>query len=271
MKRLLFFGVSILFALTASAEGVIMKAFKSQKEYYGIEVGGPIKVFVEERTEGNIIIRGTEHILSQIEVNVDEGVLNIYFSKDFHIKNRNEVIQAEVYVPNNGKLREFTAAACGVIEVEPQISAKDVEIECAAASAIDIENIVADKLSVDVVGAAKTSLNVVCTSVDIEVTGASRVDISGKATKAEIDIVGASTIDAENLHCQQLEADVAGASKARLTADMAEIDVAGASSANITCTTRLDASATGASTIRYSGDCQVNIIDSAGTSSIKKR
>ena len=166
--------------------------------------------------------------------------------------------------------RGITVLACGIIDVKPQIRAKEVDIECVAASQIDID-VVADKVTIDVVGAAKAAVKAECTSIEVELTGASTLSLSGKATKGEFDVVGASSLYAESFHCSQLEAECTGASSAEISADMAEVDAAGASTANVACTTRLDASAAGASTIRYSGDCQVNIKEASGASAIKKK
>lgn len=271
MKKIWILALLAVVAISASAENTVMKAFKTDKEYTAIGVGGPINVIVEERTEGNIIIRATEKILSVIELKVEDGSLNISFPKGFEVKRWSDLVQAEVYIPYNGKLREFGAVGCARIEVKPQITVKDVEVECAAASRIELTKVTADKISIDAVGAGKVSLAVECTSLEMDVTGASTVTISGKATKCEADVAGASTLNAENLHCSQLETEVAGASSADLSADMAEVEVSGASSADIACTTQLTASAAGASTVRYSDDCQVNIRNNSGASTIKKK
>lgn len=270
MRKFWIFTLLSIVTLSASADEIVMRAVKSNKEYHSIEVGGPIKVFVEERTDGNIIVRATEKIHSILELKIEDYTLTISFPKGFDIKKKSDFVQAEVYIPNNGKLEEFTVLACGIIDVKPQIRAKEVDIEAVAASQIDID-VVADKLTIDVVGAAKAAVKAECASIEVELTGASTLSLSGKATKGEFDLVGASSLYAESFHCSQLEAECTGASSAEISADMAEVDAAGASTANVVCTTRLDASAAGASTIRYSGDCQVNIKEASGASAIKKK
>ena len=269
MRKFWIFTLLSIVTLSASADEIVMRAVKSNKEYHSIEVGGPIKVFVEERTDGNIIVRATERIHNALEIKVEDQTLKVTLN-NFDIKRKSDFVQAEVYIPNNGKLEEFTVLACGIIDVKPQIRAKEVDIECVAASQIDID-VVADKLTIDVVGAAKAAVKAECASIEVELTGASTLSLPGKATKGEFDVVGASSLYAESFHCSQLEAECTGASSAEISADMAEVDAAGASTANIACTTRLDASAAGASTIRYSGDCQVNIKEASGASAIKKK
>ena len=246
-----------------------MKALKCQKEYHGIAVGGPIKVFIEERNDGNIIVRATEKIHSELDIKVEKQILKFSLNS-FNVKRKSDLIQAEVYIPNNGKLDEFTAVACGIIEVKPQIKAKDVEIECAAASRINID-IVADEVAIDILGASDAKVVAQCVSIEVDLTGASSLSLTGKATKGEFDIVGASSLKGSQFDCSQLELDCSGASTANISAEMADVDTTGASTANVTCTTQLTASAAGASTIRYSGDCQVDIVNNSGASTIKRK
>ena len=273
MKRLVILMLCAATVATASADGmgVIMKAYKSSKEYHAIEVGGPIKVFVEQREEGNIILRGSERALENIRLTVEDGCLSICFEKEFHIRNRDEMIQAEVYMPNNGQLRDFTAAACGVIDVKPQIVAKQVDIEVAAASKIALSKVVAEQVTVDAMGAAKASLEAECKRAEVEVAGASKVDISGSCERAEVEVMGASSVSAEQFHCKSLDAEISGASKASLKGDSAKVAVMGASKTTIECNEQLRASSSGASTLHYTGDCIVSIENNSGASTIKRR
>ena len=134
MRRLITALVALCVAATASAtNNIVMRAAKSQQAYDGISVGGPIKVYVEERTEGNIIIRATEKTLDALKLKIEGGSLNICFPEGFKIKRKSDFTQAEVYLPYNGKLREFSAVGCAQIEVKPHIKATEVDIESAAA------------------------------------------------------------------------------------------------------------------------------------------
>ncbi|MBQ2423214.1 MAG: DUF2807 domain-containing protein [Alistipes sp.] len=269
MRRFIILSLLMLTITTATADEVTMKAYKCQKEYKAISVGGPIKLFVEERTDGNIIVRATEKIHNALEIKVEEKTLKVTLD-NFHIKRKSDTLQAEVYIPNNGMLEEFTALACGIIEVKPEIKAKEAEIECAAASRIDV-NVVADQVTIDVLGASTAKVAAVCQTISADLTGASSLTLTGKATKGEFDIVGASTLKGSEFCCSQTELDCSGASTANISADSADVDTAGASTANIVCTTHLTASASGASTIRYSGECKVDITNNSGASTIKRK
>ena len=273
MKRFFTIVSALCLALTAAANSnndkVIMKAVKSSSEYTKITVAPAIKVFIEDRTEGNIIIRATENIIDDVKLEVSGDELTVSYKKDMHFNPKSGHTFAEVYIPNNGKLCDFTIAAAAIVEVKPKLNVKKLDIECIGASRIEL-SAVAESADIEIVGASSAVLDIACTKLDCEITGAATTTIKGSSTKAEFDISGASTLKAAEFKTSQLKADIAGASKANLFADMADIEVSGASNAYIECTTLLKADAAGASSIRYSGQCQVNIENNSGASKIKK-
>lgn len=254
---------------TAESNKVIMKALKSSHSYTGIEVFSPIKVIVEERTEGNIIIRATEKMMPHIVLDIEGKTLKI--SSDFKQINRKDNIPiAEVYLPYNGNLCSFEATAVSSIDVRPILSVEKLDIECIGASRITIKA-KANKADIEVAGGSNVDADIECATLDAEIAGAAILSLEGAATKAEIEVAGAATLNAEEFNCSQLEADVVGASKATLKADICTVEVVGASSATVECSSQLTASAVGASSIRYTGNCQVNIVENIGASSIKKK
>lgn len=128
----------------------------------------------------------------------------------------------------------------------------------------------------------------------LEVSGASSVDISGfrPTSRFDLTVSGASTVrgglDAANVRfrvsgassvtlsgkAQDGDIEVGGASRARLE-DLsfvdARVEASGASSAHVTLSGRLDAEASGASTITYAGNPTLGKISESGASSIKQR
>ncbi|MBQ9137646.1 MAG: DUF2807 domain-containing protein [Alistipes sp.] len=274
MRRLLTTLAALLIAAVAVAEDsdnkVIMKAVKSNMNFTEVSVGAAIKLYIEDRTEGNIIIRATERIMPDITLTVKDGELTISYNKELQFKSNLSYPIAEVYMPTNGRIDSFTAVAAASIDVAPKVVVKELDIEAVGASRINI-SAVADSVDIEAIGASNVTLDAECASVDCESTGASTVTLKGKATKADIEIIGASTFKGGDMECSQLDAEVGGASKATLSAQMANLEVYGASSVAIDCALQLNASASGASSIRYEGDCQINIKNSSGASSIKKQ
>ena len=271
MRRFTIFVLAIAVTLTAGAMGkgnqLTMKAVKSKMEFTEISVGPAIKLIIEERTEGNIIIRANERIMPDIKFEIEGDELSISYKRDMDFK---DVPTVEVYMPYNGKIKELTAAACSIIDIRPTIKAKELRVNVIGASQVELSAVV-DCAEFDIAGASNLVAQIECTKLECEVAGAAKATISGQATDAEFEIIGASMVKAEKFKVSQLDAEVSGASKATLNADMANLEVAGASSADIECTTSLDADVAGTSTVRYSGECRVNVIRNSGASTIKRR
>lgn len=88
----------------------------------------------------------------------------------------------------------------------------------------------------------------------LEANGASKIKATGEISEFEADANGASRIDAEELKMQS-----------------ANVNANGASSIMVSAVNRLEADASGASTVIYSGEPQVIDKRSSGASSIKKK
>lgn len=273
MRRFWIFVMALCSVAMVAAKGsepMVMKAVKSNLNFTKVAAAPAIKLYVEDRAEGNIIIRASKRIIDDVKLEVIDNELTVSYGKDMDFNRKNGQSFAEVYIPYNGKLSGFTAAVASIIEVAPTLNAKRLEVSCVGASVVTLKA-VAESAKIEAVGASSVSADIVCTKLDCELAGASKATITGSATKAEVEVVGASTLKADELKVSQLEADIAGASKAQLCAEMADVEVSGASNAEIECTTLLKADATGSSTIRYSGGCRVDIEKNSGASTIKKR
>lgn len=109
--------------------------------------------------------------------------------------------------------------------------------------------------SLNISGASKAEVaNVKTDSLKLEASGASKINISGEANKLESDATGASSIDAESL----------------MVTD-ANVKASGASNTTVSATTDLNADASGASKIYYTGEPKNLSPKSSGASSVKKK
>ena len=96
--------------------------------------------------------------------------------------------------------------------------------------------------------------NVRADSLELKASGASEVTISGETKKFEADASGASEIDAENLKVED-----------------GKVEASGASSASVSVTNNLEADASGASSISYTGEPKSLKQNASGASSINKK
>ena len=109
-------------------------------------------------------------------------------------------------------------------------------------------------LKIDFSGASEFTGNVQVDQLDLHLSGASDITISGSAKNVNINSSGASDIKAK-----------------KLTTETCQINVSGASDVDIVVNKEINAVASGASSVTYSGNATVGKIVKTGASSISKR
>jgi len=142
---------------------------------------------------------------------------------------------------NNRKKVSFTI-------VMPNI--KQVDFSGATRSKISGFNDLED-VTLKFSGAANTEININADKVNLDCSGASRVKLNGKTSKLNFDLSGASNVDSYNFVARDVDAEVSGASSARVNASKT-----------------LNVEASGASSVRYKGQPSVRS-DVSGASSVK--
>lgn len=110
------------------------------------------------------------------------------------------------------------------------------------------------------------------TNLKIQQSGAS--DFKGKldAERLEVELSGASDMTVSGT-VTRLQADVSGASDFKgydLTAESCTVQASGASDVHISVSKELSAEVSGASDVKYKGDCSLRNIKTSGSGSIKK-
>ena len=284
MKRLITTLSLVLLCVTAFAQGeettktgvqlanqhkIVVEARRSSMDFDEIEVSHAIRLIVEERTTGNIIVRAPQSIVPFVSLKVSNGTLRATLLPGTPVS-RNSNVVAEVYVPYNGRINEIKTSSAARVIVKPTISCNELELEASSASVIEIKAR-AKEVSIDASGASTIKAELATDEFDMELSGASVATISGQITDGDIEVSGASTLKAEKLRAAKLDLECSGASRANALAVVCSAKASGASAIAVECLQQLNVSASGASTIRYSGDCQVNTIANTGGSSIRKK
>ncbi|HLM00124.1 MAG TPA: head GIN domain-containing protein [Pyrinomonadaceae bacterium] len=109
--------------------------------------------------------------------------------------------------------------------------------------------------SLDISGASVgTVTGVRNESLKIDASGASKIKIDGETGELNVDLSGASRVDAENLRAESVTVDASGASKA-----------------TVTPLNELNADASGASCISYTGEPKSIDKRTSGASSVKQK
>lgn len=250
---------------------IVMEARSSRMNFDEIEVFGSVRLVVEERTAGNIVIRAPKRLMEYVILYVSDNTLHAGLRLPGNFSRRGiPSCAVEIYIPNNGRIAEIVARGASRVKVLPTLSGAELDVEAGGASSITLAT-TAVKVSVELYGASTLKIDTQSREVEAEVSGASTLKCFGAATALfDVEVSGASTLVADDFVAEGLELEVSGASSATAKCATARVDVAGASTATIECSTSLDASASAASTVRYKGDCAVNLRSVTGASSIKK-
>lgn len=253
----------------ANEHKIVVEARRSAMNFNEIEASKAIRVIVEERTTGNIIVRAPQSVMPYVSLKVKDGTLHATLLSGVPVSRRSNLL-AEVYVPYNGKINEITTSIAARVIVKPTISCEELDLEASSASVIEV-TAAAKEVSIDASAASTIKAELATDDLDLDLSGASVATITGQAQNSEIDLSGASTLRAEKMRAAVLDLECSGASKATALGMQCTAEASGASAIIVECLERLNASASGASSITYSGDCVLNTISNTGASSIRKK
>ena len=253
----------------ANEHKIVAEARRSSMNFNEIKVSNAIRLVVEERTSGNIIVRAPHSVMPYVSLSVHDGTLYATLLSGTPVSRRSDVV-AEVYVPYNGRINEIKTSAAARVVVKPTISCNELELEATSASMIEIKAGVKEA-SIDASGASTIKAVLAADELDVELSGASTATLSGHINKVEIEATGASTLNADKLRASNLELECSGASQASALAVLCTAKASGASTITVECLQQLNVSASGASLITYSGDCFLNTISNVGSSVIRKK
>lgn len=197
-----------------------------------------VEPFREIEISGNIELEFTQDSVKSVKVSAPENSIGQVITK---VENGVLKVYSEKVFMNrsirlfvsNDSLYSMKASGASRVRTTNTLNAKSLDIEASGASNV------------------KMDLNI-SSVVDVEANGASYCDLDGTANFIKVDASGASKVEADQLKAVNAETEANGASKIRVYS-----------------TGKLDADASGASTIKYGGS-PVNINKSeSGASEVK--
>lgn len=179
------------------------------ENYEGIEISSAFTVDVEfSDTEESILIEANENLHEYIEVEKIHGVLRIRLKNGVHVRGRN-ILKAHIITKKH--LETFSVSGASQIILNNELVTEDVNISLSGASTFS--------------GAIYASY------ISLFVDGASSTSITGSSELLTANVSGASLINNYELHVQDVNLNLSGASQVNLTANgVIDITASGASS-----------------------------------------
>jgi hypothetical protein len=207
--------------------GNVKKQERSVDSFDGIDVGGAFKVYLKQGSSQKVVVEADENLLDVISTEVRGSMLKIKTTEDIR-----DSEALNIYITFTDLKKLDVSGACD-LETEDKIKIGDLEMDCS--------------------GASDVMLKMSAGEIDLDCSGASQMDLYGTAEYIKLNISGASNLDASDLEVKVLDADVSGASKAK-----------------VFVTGELMADVSGAASLKYHGDAVVKEHDVSGAGSMKK-
>lgn len=236
MKKIFFVLVVLCCASSSRAQNEIVvdpnaSVRKLSGSFNAIKVSGGIDLYLSQSDNIAIAVSAAnENYKEGIKTVIENGTLKIFYERDKNWHKKDRKLR--VYVSFNTLNKLDASGACDVV-VAGSLTVTALEMRMS--------------------GACNFTGMVKVKTLKLNLSGASDVKITGTANTVDIESSGAS--------------DVKGYG---LVTDVCTAGVSGASDVNITVNKELNASASGASDIKYKGTAVVNKHTSSGASSISR-
>lgn len=256
MKKLLFtvFAAAMTLALfTAGCYGVnfipgsgpqVNQTFDFNN-FTEIEISNAFVYDITRADNFSININCHENLVDHLDISKSGNRLFIGMKNGSYT---NSDISASVTLPILNKL-VVSGASKG--SAKGFVSDQPLDITVSGASQLDT-NIEAGAMSLDISGASKITGSLKTAGAHIKASGASHATLEGSASAdCSLDASGASTLDMANYKMTN-----------------ADITTSGASNATINAGGDLKIEATGASTIKYSGNPNIKVLNVSGASKV---
>jgi Putative auto-transporter adhesin, head GIN domain len=275
MQKLFAVLLFVVAGFNLNAQNVVHDAnaqVRNVSSFSKIRVSSAISLYLSQgNTQGVAVSAEDADAISKIRTEVNNGVLKIYVENG--VWNgwnwSNKHLKAYVTFTT---LEMLDVSGASNVELTDPINVGDFNLELSGAS--NMKGVIkGSDLNFNVHGASNAKIDVTGTSLELSQSGASNFKGQINTPKASFDLSGASTIDIDGT-AADLVIDASGASNFKggdLQAENCKIEATGASSASITVSKAIDATASGASSIHYSGGASITNIDVSGGSSVKKK
>jgi hypothetical protein len=252
--------LALLFAGTqAVAQNVVYDAnaqVRKVEHFTKIHVSSAISLYLSQGSQEAVAVSaGDEKYTARIRTEVRDGVLKIYVENgvwnSWNWGNRS--LKAYVTVVNFDGLEASGASSVKV--GDPLKAGGNFELEVSGASTVKFDaGISGARMNIQIDGASNFRTSLSAEDVKFNLSGASQADIIGKSSGLTVEASGASEFKGFGLETENCKAEASGAS-----------------TVNITVSQKLNAQASGASSIGYKGDAVITNLDVSGASNVKKR
>lgn len=201
------------------------------EDFQRVDISHAFQAEVSQGDAYSVVITVDDNLEEYLDVRVVGDTLQVGFDGDGPFTMRNTTMRAQITMP---ELTGITSSGASQVRVSGFSTTKD--------------------LRVDVSGASTVRGQIDTGDLNADVSGASRLELTGQGQDGNITASGASQANLGDFRMENVTVEASGASRA-------EVYASG----------RLDAEASGASTVLYSGDPTLGRTNTSGASTIRAR
>jgi hypothetical protein len=216
---------------SVTGSGNLVTLEQSYEGFKRVNISHAFKAEVTQGDTYSVVITVDDNLEQYLDVRVVGDTLQVGFDRNGPFTMRNTTMRAQIIMP---ELTGITSSGASQVRVSGFSSAKD--------------------LRVDVSGASTVRGQIDAADLNTDVSGASRLELAGQGKDGNITVSGASQANLGDFRMDNVTVEASGASRA-------EVYASG----------RLDAEASGASTVLYSGDPTLGRTNTSGASTIRAR
>lgn len=222
--------------------GKLVTRISEIPDFQAINASRAVQVVVCDTTD-RVVITADDNLIDYVETVVSQNVL--YVSIDDAVKSFANT-HVVVVVPIGDKLTMFSASSAARIATAKAIQSEKFKISASSAAKIDAA-IRTTTCIIAASSAAEVQVAIAADKCVADGSSAARINLSGTADQFEADLSSAARLDAESLKTRACEVDASSSSKAYVNSSE-----------------YLDAEASSAAFIGYTGSCRTDISTSSG-------
>jgi hypothetical protein len=276
MQKIFIAFLFVIAGLSVNAQNVVHDPNAQVRKvdpFTKIRVSSAISLYLSQgNTQGVAVSSEDAELTNKIKTEVNNGVLKIYVENGawngWNWSNKH----LKAYVTFT-TLEMLDASGASTVELTDPISVGKLELDLSGASNMKGDIKSSGEVKYDLSGASTSRVNFSASSFKLSESGASNFKGSVNSAETNFDLTGASTANIDG-STTNLVVSASGASDFKggdLTATTCKVEATGASSASINVSKDIQATASGASSIHYTGGASISNLDVSGSSSVKKK
>lgn len=237
--------------------------------FQAVQASRAVKVVLVADKGQQCLIEADDNVMEYVKAKVNNGVLHLTIDEEIRTVSS---IHVKVTVPTNGQLNALRVSSASKIESEVLLKAAKMKLNASSAGDINAE-INADECEIDLSSAATVKAKVSGGYCSIEATSSANFKGTLAVRHCEVDASSAADVYLEGaaLSCDVELSSAADLNATKFAVKGYKIEVSSAADADILCLDTLNASASSAGDITYTGNCEQTRISRSSGGSIRRR